>query len=180
MKALRRVLTVLFLSCLLSGCAGILTAKNDEPVVPTLVALPQGWAYGFCAEFVATPANDASTTSALGTTSGVSQDVGDAAFGFAAVLSKMPLIGWMFAARVGERAMKNMGGKGDSGPVTPAVMVTAIQSGRVLRILYWPVRTDAVGITIPTFPPAPMIVPERAPNVVPATTPVRPPPDTLE
>ena len=178
---MRRLLPLAVLLALLPlGCAGILTAKKDEPVVPTLAALPSGWAYGFCAEFVATPANDATTTSALGTTSGVSQDVGDAAFGVAAWASKLPLIGWMFAARVGERAMRNMGGKGDSGPVTPAVMVTAMQTGRVLRIMYWPVRTDAIGVTIPTFPPAPIVVPERAPVVVPATTPVRPPPDTLE
>lgn len=118
-----------------AGCAGIV-GKEDTATVP---APPPGYAYQTTMEFVPTPAAQASTTTALGSTSGISQDVGDAAFGIAAWASKLPLIGWMFGARVAERASKNLAGKGENGPITPAVFITAIESGRIVKITYTPV-----------------------------------------
>lgn len=156
-----RTLLLCLLGLCLGGCSGILTSKSDTPDIPVPAALPPGWGYALSAEFLPTPAPTATASSAVGSTSGVSQDVGDAAFGVAAWLSKAPLIGWMFAARVGERASRNMGGRGESGPVTPAVMIAIVESGRVLRITWTPVRAsqEVPAPVIPAAVPAPATLP---------------------
>ena len=124
---------------LLPGCAGVLTGGADAPPP----APPQRVAYALTITFLDAPAEMSALTGA-GNVSGTAQEVGDAAFGLAAWGSKLPLIGWMFGARVAERASRNFAGKDGAGaPVTPAVFISAIQSGRVKSIAYTPIELKA-------------------------------------
>jgi len=133
---LKLMLGMTLMIALLPGCAGVLTGGADAPAP----APPQRVAYALTITFVDAPASMAVGTG-VGGANGTAQEVGDAAFGLAAWGSKLPLIGWMFGARVAERASRNFAGKDGAGaPVTPAVFISAIQSGRVKSIAYTPIE----------------------------------------
>ena len=135
------MMRVLFcvLLCVLPGCAGILTGRDEAPVA---APLPAGWAYATTIEFAPEPA-PAPAVDADGKLLGIDENTKDTAFGIVAALSKLPLVGWMFvASKAADMADGGIGGSG--GPVTDGVFIAAIHSGRVLRIVWTPVKAEEV------------------------------------
>jgi len=139
MKVLLCVLLVV-----LPGCAGILTARDAAPAVPAAAPMPPGWAYAMTIEFLDTPST-APLTAEQQKLLGLDVQTKDTAFGITAALSKLPLVGWMFAAsKVADIAQGGIGGTSGGGPVTDGVFKAAIASGRVKSIRWIPVKADEV------------------------------------
>lgn len=120
---------------LVPGCAGIITGEKTAQA-----PLPQGWGYAATIEFVDAPSPVPTEASAKAL--GLDTNTKDSVFGITAALSKVPLVGWMFAAsKAGDIAASGIGG-GNGGPVTDGVFKAAIASGRVKRIVWTPVKAE--------------------------------------
>ena len=134
------LLCVFLCLCLLSGCAGILGPSAPAPVVVAPAPLPAGWAYSLTIDFSET----AAATAVAGKGQLLDDNTADTAqIGLAGFFRKVPIIGWIVGGKMIAREAAKFGGAGKgNGPVTEAVLIAAIQSGRAKTIKWTPVKAE--------------------------------------
>ena len=116
------------LLCVLPGCAGILTARDEAPVATAapVPVVPDGKAYVLRIQFTnASPGTD-------GTVKEVGEGVWPLFVAFGKTAARLPIVGMFFAKKGAEMATRGGNGGGNDGPY--GVCNNAIASGRALFI----------------------------------------------
>ena len=137
-RAILCVLMVVLLPVVLLPSCSLLLPGDPAPVV----AREPNTAYALTIEFVET-CTDAPATGATTAGGVLPENAVTGAVGIVGFFQGIPYIGPLFfGSEIVRNATKNLGG--DAGaPVTSAVFIEAIRSGRVLKITYTPVEIGA-------------------------------------
>ena len=133
---MRRAILCVLMVVMLSGCSLLL------PSDPAPVGAPAPeTAYAMTIEFVETR-TDAPVTGTVSEGGALPENTVAGAVGIVGILQGIPYIGpWFFGSEIVKGATKNLGG-GAGAPVTSAVFIEAIRSGRVKKITYTPVKAE--------------------------------------